>query len=165
MKILKHIVMWKFLDNAEGKTKAENMRFAAENLRALVGVAPTLLKLSIGEDVLGSPASFDMALVADFKSVEDMLAYRDFPRHAEISNYIRRVISDRKVVDFFIETDENGTKAPSVENDAERLHQNNPHYPQVRVDNTSEQCKNVDNLPESGSFLQKMPVKRGFECG
>ena len=66
--------MWKFLDNAEGKTKAENMRFAAENLRALVGVAPTLLKLSIGEDVLGSPASFDMALVADFKSVEDMLA-------------------------------------------------------------------------------------------
>ena len=70
--------MWKFLDNAEGKTKAENMRFAAENLRALVGVAPTLLKLSIGEDVLGSPA-----------------------------NYIRRVISDRKVVDFFIETDEN----------------------------------------------------------
>ena len=100
MKILKHIVMWKFLDNAEGKTKAENMRFAAENLRAL-------LKLSIGEDVLGSPASFDMALVADFKSVEDMLAYRDFPRHAEISNYIRRVISDRKVVDFFIETDEN----------------------------------------------------------
>lgn len=107
VKILKHIVMWKFLDNAEGKTKAENMRFAAENLRALVGVAPTLLKLSIGEDVLGSPASFDMALVADFKSVEDMLAYRDFPRHAEISNYIRRVISDRKVVDFFIETDEN----------------------------------------------------------
>ena len=80
---------------------------AEENLRALVGVAPTLLKLSIGEDVLGSPASFDMALVADFKSVEDMLAYRDFPRHAEISNYIRRVISDRKVVDFFIETDEN----------------------------------------------------------
>lgn len=70
-------------------------------------LAPTLLKLSIGEDVLGSPASFDMALVADFKSVEDMLAYRDFPRHAEISNYIRRVISDRKVVDFFIETDEN----------------------------------------------------------
>ena len=43
MKILKHIVMWKFLDNAEGKTKAENMRFAAENLRALVGVAPKAL--------------------------------------------------------------------------------------------------------------------------
>ena len=107
MKILKHIVMWKSLDNAEGKTKAANMRFSAENLRTLVGVAPTLLRLSVGEDVLGSPASFDMALVADFKSVEDMLAYRDFPRHAEISNYIRRVISDRKVVDFFIETDEN----------------------------------------------------------
>ena len=47
--------MWKFLDNAEGKTKAENMRFAAENLRALVGVAPTLLKLNIGED---APVSY-----------------------------------------------------------------------------------------------------------
>ena len=107
MKILKHIVMWKFLDNAEGKTNAEKIRFAAENIGALVCVAPSLLMLSMCEDVVGSTASFDMALVADFKSVEDMLAYRDFPRHAEISNYIRRVISDRKVVDFFIETDEN----------------------------------------------------------
>ena len=71
MKILKHIVMWKFLDNAEGKTKAENMRFAAENLRALVGVAPTLLKLSIGEDVLGSPASFDICLLYTSPSPRD----------------------------------------------------------------------------------------------
>ena len=79
MKILKHIVMWKFLDNAEGKTKAENMRFAAENLRALVGVAPTLLKLSIGEDVLGSPASFDMALVPTSKALRICLRTAIFP--------------------------------------------------------------------------------------
>lgn len=98
----------KFLDNAEGKTKAgEHALCGGKSSCTWSVLAPTLLKLSIGEDVLGSPASFDMALVADFKSVEDMLAYRDFPRHAEISNYIRRVISDRKVVDFFIETDEN----------------------------------------------------------
>ena len=83
------------------------MRFAAENLRALVGVAPTLLKLSIGEDVLGSPASFDMALVADFKSVEDMLAYRDFPPSCGDIKLYPPCDFRQESCGFFIETDEN----------------------------------------------------------
>ncbi len=104
MKILKHVVMWRFLDEAEGRTKQENMRFAAEHLKALVGVAPTLLALEIGEDELRSPASYDMCLICDFKDIEGMLAYRDFPKHREISSYIGRVTSARVVSDFFVET-------------------------------------------------------------
>lgn len=103
MKILKHVVMWRFLDEAEGRTKAENMRYCAERLRGLVGVAPTLMALEIGEDELRSPASYDMCLVCDFVNLEGMLAYRDFPPHKEISAYIGKVTSSRVVSDFFIE--------------------------------------------------------------
>ena len=103
MKILKHVVMWRFLDEAEGRTKAENMRYCAERLRGLVGVAPTLMALEIGEDELHSPASYDMCLVCDFVNLEGMLAYRDFPPHKEISVYIGKVTSSRVVSDFFIE--------------------------------------------------------------
>ena len=97
--------MWRFLDEAEGKTKAENMKFAAENLRALVGVAPTLLALEIGEDELHSPASYDMCLICDFEDLEGMLAYRVFPQHRAVSSYIGKVTSARVVSDFFVENE------------------------------------------------------------
>ena len=103
MRILKHVVMWRFKDEAEGRTREENMRYCAERLRGLVGVAPTLMKLEIGEDELHSPASFDMALICDFVNLEGMLAYRDFPQHREISAYIGKVTKERVVSDFFIE--------------------------------------------------------------
>ena len=103
MRILKHVVMWRFLDEAEGRTKSENMKFAADNLRALVGVAPTLLALRIGEDELHSPASYDMCLICDFADLEGMLAYRDFPQHRAVSAYIGKVTYARVVSDFFVE--------------------------------------------------------------
>ncbi|MBR3298007.1 MAG: Dabb family protein [Clostridia bacterium] len=103
LKILKHLVIWRFREEAEGKTREENMRLVADALRALVGVAPTLLSLEVGEDVLHSEQSGDMALVCEFKSIEDMHAYRDFPPHAEISAYIKKVACERRVADFFIE--------------------------------------------------------------
>ena len=103
MKVLKHVVMWRFLDEAEGRTKQENMRYCAERLRSLVGLAPTLMALKIGEDELHSPASYDMALICDFVNLEGMLAYRDFPPHKEISAYIGKVTSARVVSDFFVE--------------------------------------------------------------
>lgn len=103
MRILKHVVIWRFHEEAEGKTREENMRLVANGLRALVGVAPTLLSLEVGEDELHSAQSGDMALVCEFNSIEDMHAYRDFPPHAEISAYIKKVASERRVADFFIE--------------------------------------------------------------
>ena len=103
LKILKHLVIWRFHEEAEGKTREENMRIVADKLRALIGVAPTLLSLEVGEDVLRSEQSGDMALVCEFKSIEDMHAYRDFPPHAEVSAYIKKFASERRVADFYIE--------------------------------------------------------------
>ena len=38
--MLKHVVMWKLKETAEGKTKAENAQFMKEHLEALWGVVP-----------------------------------------------------------------------------------------------------------------------------
>lgn len=98
--------MWKFLPEAEGKTKEENMRIVAERLNALVGVVPTLLKLEIGIDECHTPASFDMALICTHHNVQGMKEYRDHPAHVEAMQYIHKVISDRVTSDIFVE-DEN----------------------------------------------------------
>lgn len=38
--MLKHIVVWKFKDEAEGKSRAENCALVRERLLALVGSSP-----------------------------------------------------------------------------------------------------------------------------
>ena len=42
--MLKHIVMWKLKEFAEGKTKAENALIMKESLERLVGIVPELMK-------------------------------------------------------------------------------------------------------------------------
>ena len=40
--MLKHIVMWKFKDFAEGKSKIENAQWMKEHLESLIGVIPEI---------------------------------------------------------------------------------------------------------------------------
>lgn len=105
MKVLKHIVMWRFAAEAEGCTREQNMETVRTRLRSLVGVVPSLIALEIGEDELHTPASYDMALICTFRDIPGMLAYRDHPKHREISDFIARVTSDRVTADFFADGD------------------------------------------------------------
>ena len=49
--MLKHIVVWKFKDEAEGKSRAENCALVRERLLALVGVIPEVKHMEIGIDI------------------------------------------------------------------------------------------------------------------
>jgi len=98
--MLTHIVMWRFKDEGEGRTKEENMEYVASRLLALRGVVPQLRGAVIGRDLLHSEKSWDMALTARFDSLEDMKAYRGHPAHTAVSEYVAKVTYDRAVIDF-----------------------------------------------------------------
>lgn len=99
--MLKHIVFWKFLDNAEGHTKQENMDIVKDGLMSLVGKVPGLLSAEVGQDVLHSGMSFDMCLVCTFNDLDGMLAYRDHPEHVKVASYIAKVKYERAVIDYY----------------------------------------------------------------
>ena len=46
--VVKHIVMWKFKEQHNGKSALENARWMKEQLEALVGVVPELLSAEVG---------------------------------------------------------------------------------------------------------------------
>ena len=46
--VYKHIVMWKFKEQHNGKSALENARWMKEQLEALVGVVPELLSVEVG---------------------------------------------------------------------------------------------------------------------
>ena len=98
--MLKHIVFWRFLDEAEGHTKQENMDIVKEGLMSLVGKVPSLIAAEVGQDVLHSDMSFDMCLICTFEDLDGMKAYRDHPEHVKVASYIAKVKYERAVIDF-----------------------------------------------------------------
>ena len=98
--MVKHIVMWKFKDSAEGKTKEENMAFVKDSLYALVGVIDEIKKMEIGIDITHSDMSMDLVLLTEFETVEAMKAYAVHPEHVKVAAYIKKVTESRVVLDY-----------------------------------------------------------------
>ena len=98
--MLKHIVVWKFADNAEGKTKAENLNIVKESLYALCDIIPQIKKMEIGLDVSGTEMSGDMILITEFENKDDLKIYAEHPEHVKVSQYVTKVCLSRTVVDY-----------------------------------------------------------------
>lgn len=64
--VYKHIVMWKFKEQHNGKSALENARWMKEQLEALVGVVPELLSAEVGiSPALEQAASMPSDAAAD----------------------------------------------------------------------------------------------------
>lgn len=98
--MLKHIVMWRLKDQAEGGDRAANAQRIKAALEALRGRIPGLLSLEVGIDVERSPAAFDLVLYSTFEGPEALAAYQVHPEHARVAEFIGRVRSERAVVDY-----------------------------------------------------------------
>ena len=68
--VYKHIVMWKFKEQHNGKSALENARWMKEQLEALVGVVPELLSAEVGI----SPALEQAAVVPSNAAVQSNAA-------------------------------------------------------------------------------------------
>ena len=100
--MLKHVVMWKLEEEAEGKTKAENALWMKEHLEALVGVVPEINSLEVGINILESDMAYDAVLISTFESKEALASYKVNPKHVEISSYCKKIRESRVVIDYYI---------------------------------------------------------------
>ena len=98
--MIRHVVMWRFLDEAHGKTKEENLDIVRERLLGLKNIIPEIRNMHVGKDETHSEMSYDMALMIDFDSKDDMATYQCHPEHVKISQYVKGARSDRACVDF-----------------------------------------------------------------
>ena len=101
--MIRHVVMWKFKENAEGKTREENMAIVRERLFALPAIIPEIKFMQIGRDVSRTEMSYDMMLVTRFDSLEDLHTYKVHPAHVEVASYVAKVKTARVVLDCEID--------------------------------------------------------------
>ena len=60
--MLKHIVMWKFIDGALDQSAADHALWMKQHLEALVGVVPEIKQLEVGINSSNSPMAYDAVL-------------------------------------------------------------------------------------------------------
>ena len=100
--MLKHIVMWKFIDGAQGRSATEHALWMKSHLEALVGQIPEIKSLEVGVNISSSPMAYDAVLTLVVEDAEALRRYREHPAHQEISQYCHEVRSARTVVDYNI---------------------------------------------------------------
>ncbi len=98
--MIKHIVMWKFKDEAENRTKLENMTLVRDRLYALTKVVPQIQKMEIGFDFSKTPMSYDMMLYTEFKTKEDLDIYAVDQEHAKVKKIVAATTEARVVLDY-----------------------------------------------------------------
>ncbi len=98
--MIKHIVMWRLQEQAQGNDKATNFKLAKEKLEALNGVIPGLIKLEVGEDFSRGEFSCDCVLYSELESREALEEYKSHPDHVAAAQFILSICAERKVVDY-----------------------------------------------------------------
>lgn len=98
--MLKHVVMWRFVEGAEGKSRSEHAQWMKEHLEALVGVVPEIRALEVGIDCNRGAAAYDAVLISFFDDAEALKRYKNHPAHQAISTHCKQVRESRTVVDY-----------------------------------------------------------------
>ncbi len=93
--MIKHIVFFKLKDNS-----TENKKVVQNRLLQMKDEIWVLKNIEVGINFKESDRAYDIALITDFATEEDLNIYQDHPYHVGIKNFIKEVTSDSKVVDF-----------------------------------------------------------------
>ena len=98
--MIRHIVLWKIKENAEGKSKAENLKLVQEMLLGLKAL-PMVKELQVGINAEEADKSnFDITLNTLFANMDDLNAYAVHPDHKVVAAYIGKVREERACIDY-----------------------------------------------------------------
>lgn len=97
-RVIRHTVVWKLLEHSVTEREAVLIRFG-EELRALVGVVPGLVSVSLTPDVGDTPGNFDVSLISFHESREALAVYQSHPAHVAISDWWSAFVAQRGAVD------------------------------------------------------------------
>ncbi len=95
--MVKHIVIWKLKE--EYRDKASLLK---QELEALNGQIPELIKLEAGIDFSDTETSGDLVLYSEFATKEDLEVYQKHPKHQAVGVMIRELVCERKMADYIV---------------------------------------------------------------
>jgi hypothetical protein len=98
--VIKHIVLWRLKEQAEGHGKAENANLVKAQLESLRGRIPGLIAIEVGINFAAEDGAADIALYSEFESRAALDAYQVHPAHVAMKAFIGSVRAERWVADY-----------------------------------------------------------------
>ena len=98
--MIRHVVMIKF----KPEIATDDRMQVLARLHALPEQIDLLRIWSFGLDQMHLPRSYDLAVVADFTSLDEVRAYRAHPAHIEMAAFIDTLTEHIHSVDFEMQT-------------------------------------------------------------
>jgi len=95
--MIKHIVMFRIPEAENNREILLNCKNKIENLKATI---KEIEHIESGVNFSNRDAAYDMALISDFKSKEDLDIYRAHPDHQEFLNFLKSFEYDVAVCDY-----------------------------------------------------------------
>lgn len=100
--MIRHIVLWKFKQEADGKTKRENLQLVKEIIEGLPSKIPEIRQLEVGMNITADSAAYDLALISTFDDESALARYQAHPEHKKLVEALRKVRESRVVADFVV---------------------------------------------------------------
>ena len=101
--MIKHIVMWKLKDNAEGRSRIDNALKLKQDLENLNGKVPGMLLLEVGihvKDSKSDEGDSDVILYSEFSDMQSLEDYYPHPAHQKIVPFAKAIRSERRVINY-----------------------------------------------------------------
>lgn len=97
--MVKHIVLWNFVEGLSHAEKAEAGAKIKALLEPIKELVPGAVEIQVLRNQLSS-SNRDIALVSAFESVDALATYQNHPAHVEAGKYVRSVTCDRACIDY-----------------------------------------------------------------
>jgi heme-degrading monooxygenase HmoA len=98
--VIKHIVMWKLKDHAEGADRAANAAKMKALLEDCRDVVPGIVAFEVALAQPGLEATYDVVLYSVFADTAALDAYQHHPKHAAVKPFIGAVRLERQCMDY-----------------------------------------------------------------
>jgi hypothetical protein len=99
-RMIKHLVLWKLKETAEGKTRQENPRELKAALENLKGKVAEIHALEVGLNFNPADTACDLSLYSEFKTREDLEKYQKHPEHLKVVELVKKVTQERRLSDY-----------------------------------------------------------------
>ena len=99
--MVKHIVMFKFLPEADNRSGMENAAIVGEMLGKLQGRVPSLVasKVTLNSEN-ADKTNYDLVLECEFNDWEGLSAYIVHPEHKAVGAFMKPLRESRSCVDY-----------------------------------------------------------------
>lgn len=98
--MIKHIVIWKLKDEAEGADRLTNAREMKRRLDECADIVPGILKFEVTLAQPGLEATYDVVLYSEFEDKAALEAYATHPTHKALVPFIGAVREARQCMDY-----------------------------------------------------------------